>query len=143
MRHVLCGVQSSSSFLPKETGMIVNEIHHFLKDYFDVLQNQNMDLFDQVFHKDCVLYSSQNGQTIVRPYLVYRQMVQGRASPESVNAPRDDSILMVDVLSDEMALAKVQLRLFDNIMQDYLNLMKINGKWTVVAKHFTRFGPAS
>ena len=70
-------------------------------------------------------------------------MVQGRVSPESLQAPRNDTILMLDVLSDEMALAKVQLRLFDSIMQDYLNLMKINGKWTVVAKHFTRFGPAS
>jgi hypothetical protein len=142
MLHVFHGVQSSSSFLPKETGMIVNDIHHFLKDYFDVLQNQNMDLFDQVFHTDCVLYSTQNGQTVVRPYQVYRDMVQGRASPESVNAPRNDMILMVDVLSNEMALAKVQLRLFDSIMQDYLNLMKINGKWTVAAKHFTRFGLA-
>ncbi len=123
--------------------MIVNEIQRFLNDYFDVLQNQNMVLFDQVFHKDCVLYSTQNGQTIVRPYQVYREMVQGRASPESLQAPRNDTILMLDVLSDEMALAKVQLRLFDSIMQDYLNLMKINGKWTVVAKHFTRFGPAS
>ncbi len=123
--------------------MIVNDIHHFLKDYFDVLQNQNMDLFDQVFHTDCVLYSTQNGQTVVRPYQVYRDMVQGRASPESVNAPRNDMILMVDVLSDEMALAKVQLRLFDNIMQDYLNLMKIDGKWIIVAKHFTRHGPAA
>ena len=123
--------------------MIVNEIHHFLKDYFDVLQNQNMDLFDQVFHTDCVLYSTQNGQTVVRPYQVYRDMVQGRASPESVTAPRNDMILMVDVLSDEMALAKVQLRLFDNIMQDYLNLMKIDGKWIIVAKHFTRHGPAA
>ena len=122
--------------------MIVNEIHHFLKDYFDVLQNQNMALFEQVFHKDCVLYSTQNAQTVVRPYQVYRDMVQARASPESVNAPRNDMILMVDVLSNEMALAKVQLRLFDSIMQDYLNLMKINGRWTVAAKHFTRFGPA-
>jgi hypothetical protein len=70
-------------------------------------------------------------------------MVQGRASPESVKAPRQDTILMLDVLSDEMVLAKVQLRLFDNIMVDYLNLMKVQGRWTVVAKHFWRKGPAA
>jgi hypothetical protein len=80
---------------------------------------------------------------VVRPYKVYRDMVQGRASPESVKAPRHDTILMLDVLSDEMALAKVQLRLFDNIMVDYLNLMKVQGRWTVVAKHFWRKGPAA
>jgi len=123
--------------------MVTDEIRAFLNDYFDVLQNQDMTLFDRVFHADCVLYSTQDGQTVVRPYKVYRDMVQGRASPESVKAPRHDTILMLDVLSDEMALAKVQLRLFDNIMVDYLNLMKVQGRWTVVAKHFWRKGPAS
>ena len=68
--------------------MVADEIRNFLKDYFDVLQNQDMALFDKVFHKDCVLYSSQDGQTVVRPYKAYREMVQGRASPESVKAPR-------------------------------------------------------
>jgi hypothetical protein len=123
--------------------MVTDEIRAFLNDYFDVLQNQDMTLFDRVFHADCVLYSTQDGQTVVRPYKVYRDMVQGRASPESVKAPRHDTILMLDVLSDEMALAKVQLRLFDNIMVDYLNLMKVQGRWTVVAKHFWRKGPAA
>jgi hypothetical protein len=123
--------------------MVTDEIRAFLNDYFDVLQNQDMTLFDRVFHADCVLYSTQDGQTVVRPYKVYRDMVQGRASPESVKAPRQDTILMLDVLSDEMALAKVQLRLFDNIMVDYLNLMKVQGRWTVVAKHFWRKGPAA
>jgi hypothetical protein len=123
--------------------MMTDEIRAFLNDYFDVLQNQDMSLFDRVFHADCVLYSTQDGQTVVRPYKVYRDMVQGRASPESVEAPRQDTILMLDVLSDEMALAKVQLRLFDNIMVDYLNLMKVQGRWTVVAKHFWRKGPAA
>ena len=123
--------------------MVTDEIRAFLNDYFDVLQNQDMTLFDRVFHADCVLYSTQDGQTVVRPYTVYRDMVQGRASPESVKAPRHDTILMLDVLSDEMALAKVQLRLFDNIMVDYLNLMKVQGRWTVVAKHFWRKGPAA
>jgi hypothetical protein len=122
--------------------MVADEIRNFLKDYFDVLQNQDMALFDKVFHKDCVLYSSQDGQTVVRPYKAYREMVQGRASPESVKAPRKDSILMLDLLSDEMALVKVQLRLFDNIMVDYLNLMKIDGHWIIVSKHFWRKGPA-
>lgn len=123
--------------------MVTDEIRSFLNDYFDVLQNQNMSLFDKVFHTDCVLYSTQEGQTVVRPYKAYRDMVQGRASPESVKAPRQDTILMLDVLSDEMALAKVQLRLFDNIMVDYLNLMKVNGQWVIVAKHFWRKGPAT
>ncbi|HDR9511001.1 hypothetical protein C5615_32115 [Burkholderia cepacia] len=122
--------------------MQVDEIRHFLVSYFDVLQNQDLKLFDDVFHKDCVLYSQQDGITVVRPVPEYRKMVEGRKSPESGGFPRLDEILMIDVLSPDMALAKVRLRLFDNIMVDYLNLMKIDGQWKIVAKHFYRAGAA-
>jgi hypothetical protein len=122
--------------------MLIDEIRHFLKDYFDVLQTQDMALFDRVFHRDCVLYSAQNGEVVVRPYAVYREMVQGRASPQSKGSPRDDQILLIDLLSEEMAMVKVQLRLFDNIMVDHLNLMKVDGRWIVMAKHFSRKGSA-
>lgn len=36
-------------------------ITRLLDDYFDVLYSQDMDLFDKVFHHDCVLYSAQGG----------------------------------------------------------------------------------
>ena len=39
-------------------------------------------------------------------------------------------------------MAKVQLRLFDNIMVDHLNLMKVDGRWTIMAKHFSRLRSA-
>ncbi|HDR9512258.1 hypothetical protein C5615_38645 [Burkholderia cepacia] len=122
--------------------MEVNEILSFLKKYFDVLQNQDLALFDRVFHRDCVLYSQQDGVTIVRPLPEYRKMVEGRKSPQEGGFARHDEIVMIDMLSSDMALAKVRLRLFDNIMVDYLNLMKIDGRWQIVAKLFHRAGAA-
>ena len=122
--------------------MCIEEIRWFLKDYFDVLQNQDLELFDRVFHPQSVLYSAQNGEVVVRPFAAYREMVEGRASPQSQNSPRDDHVLMIDLLSPEMAMAKVQLRLFDNIMEDHLNVMKHEGRWMIYAKHFHRVGSA-
>jgi hypothetical protein len=123
--------------------MLIDSLRAFLADYFDVLQTQDMALFDRVFHADCVLYSQQDGQRIVRPFAVYREMVRGRASPASRGCPRDEQILMVDLLSPTMALAKVRLRLFDNIMEDHLNLMLHEGRWMIYAKHFHRVGNAA
>ena len=120
--------------------MVIDEIRHFLNDYFNVLQNQDLTLFDKVFHEGSVLYSAQDGAVVVRPKAEYRQMLQGRASPESGKFPRMDEILMIDVMSPEMAVVKVRLRLFDNIMVDYLNVMKIDGCWTIFSKHFHRQG---
>ncbi|MCE2879371.1 MAG: nuclear transport factor 2 family protein [Comamonadaceae bacterium] len=122
--------------------MLIDSLRAFLADYFDVLQNQDMALFDRVFHADCVLYSQQDGQRTVRPFADYRKMVQGRASPASRGCPRDEHILMVDQLSPTMALAKVRLRLFDSIMEDHLNLMLHEGRWMIYAKHFYRAGSA-
>ncbi len=123
--------------------MIVDEIHCMLKDYFDVLQNQDMATFDRVFHPDCVLYSAQDGALVVRPYKEYRAVVQGRKSPQEGGFPRHDEILSVDIMAPEAAMVKVRLRLFDNIMVDYLSLLKINGQWMIMAKIYHRQAPAA
>ena len=122
--------------------MLIDEIRAFLKDYFEVLQTQDMDLFDRVFHKDCVLYSQQDDALVVRPFAAYRSMVHGRQSPASKGAPRAEQVLLVDFLSPTMAVVKVRLRLFDNIMKDHLNLMKHEGRWMIYAKHFYRAASA-
>jgi hypothetical protein len=39
-----------------------------------------------------------------------------------------------------MAWAKVQLQMFGGIMQDYLNFVKIDGKWCIIAKLYEKIG---
>ncbi|OZO05984.1 hypothetical protein B7453_02705 [Pseudomonas sp. IB20] len=123
--------------------MVIDEIQAFLKDYFDVLQTQDLNKFDQVFHRGCVLYSAQNADVVVRPFAEYRAMVQGRKSPYEGGFPQLDEVLMIDVMSSEMAIVKVRLRLFNNVMVDYLNLMKVEGRWMIFAKLFHKAGDAT
>jgi hypothetical protein len=118
--------------------MTTEEIQLMLKDYFEVLYTQELTLFDQVFHPGCVLYTSQEGTVVVRPIAEYREIVAGRKSPQELGSPRKDEILTLDVLSPEMAFAKVRLRLNENIMIDYLNLLKVDGRWTIAAKFYHR-----
>jgi hypothetical protein len=79
---------------------------------------------------------------VVRPFAAYRTMVQGREAPVVGNFPRSEELLMAEFLSPTMAVVKVRLRLFNNIMEDHLNLMKHEGRWMIYAKHFTRVGSA-
>jgi hypothetical protein len=111
-----------------------------LDNYFEVMHSQNMDLFDQVFHKDCCLYGIQDDQTVLRPYQIYRAAVASRQSPEELANPRRDQILDFDQISDTMACAKVSLQMFGGIMQDYLNLIKLDGKWWIIAKLYQQVG---
>lgn len=119
---------------------MIDEIQTFLNDYFSVLQTQDLSKFDQVFHRGCVLYSAQNSTVVVRPFDEYRSMVQGRKSPQEGSFPQLDEVLMIDVMSPEMAIVKVRLRLFNNVMVDYLNLMKVDGRWMIFAKLFHKAG---
>lgn len=119
------------------------EIKDFLDSYFELMHTQNMELFDRVFHESCCLYSAQGGELVLRPYSIYREQVLNRKSPQELGNARRDKVLMVDQLSDTLALAKVQLEMFGGVMQDYLNLVYLDGKWIVMAKMYERVGDAA
>jgi hypothetical protein len=118
------------------------EIQALIDDYFEVIYAQDMQLFDRVFHKACCLYSAQGGELVVRPYAVYREQVANRQSPKELGNTRRDRVLMVDQISETLALVKVQLEMFGGVMQDYLNLVYLDGKWVVMAKMYEKVGEA-
>ena len=111
-----------------------------LSDYFDVMYTQDMEKFDRVFHANVVLYSAQTGELNRRPFDVYREAVVNRESPESKGEERKDTILLIDEISDTAAMAKVQLQMFGGIMQDYLTLIHIDGRWQIISKIWERVG---
>lgn len=123
-----------------ETASIDTGLIKLLDDYFEVIHVQDMQLFDKVFHKDCTLYSTQDGELVLRPYALYRGQVANRKSPKELGNPRKDEILEIDQISDSTAWAKVQLFQFGGIMQDYLNFLKIDGKWWIIAKLYQKIG---
>lgn len=125
-----------------ETSSIDLGIIKLLDDYFEVIHAQDMELFDRVFHKDCCLYSAQGGELVLRPYAIYRDQVANRKSPKELGNARRDEILLVDQISSTLALAKVQLEMFGGVMQDYLNLVQLDGQWWVMAKMYEKVGDA-
>lgn len=115
-------------------------IKKLISDYFDVLHFQDMELFDKVFHKDCVLYSAQSGENNIRPYAIYREAVANRKSPAELGNERQDQVLLFDQVSPTLALVKPQLQMFGGIMQDYLNIVFLDGQWWVMAKMWEKVG---
>ncbi len=119
------------------------EIQNLIDDYFEVIHAQDMELFDRVFHPSCCLYSAQGGELVLRPYAVYRDQVANRQSPKELGNTRRDQVLMIDQISDALALVRVQLEMFGGVMQDYLNIVYLDGKWVVMAKMYERVGDAA
>ncbi len=119
---------------------VEREIRAALENYFEAMHSQDMECFDSVFHPNVTLYSAQGNELVLRPHALYRDQVVNRQSPKELGNPRADEILMIDVLSESMALAKVQLQMFGGIMQDYLNFVKIDGHWWIIAKLYEKVG---
>ena len=110
-----------------------------LDDYFDVMFFQDMVKFDRVFHPHSCLYSAQGGTELsVRPYAVYREAVVARQSPSELGEARHERVLMFDQISPTLALVRVELQMFGGVMQDYLNLVHLDGQWWVMAKMWER-----
>ena len=105
-----------------------------MDDYFDVMHFQNMELFDKVFHKNCCLYSTQTGELSLRPYDIYRYAVANRQSPAELGNARYDQVLDFDQVSSTLAWVKPQLEMFGGVMQDYLNIVFLDGQWWIMAK---------
>ena len=117
-------------------------IQQFIQDYFDVMHFQDMDLFDRVFHTECVLYSAQTGELNIRPYSIYREAVANRQSPAELGNARDDRVLMFDQVSPTLAIVKPQLQMFGGVMQDYLNLVFLDGQWWIISKLWEKVADA-
>jgi len=119
---------------------IEKEIRETLANYFEAMHSQDLEKFDSVFHPSCTLYSAQGNELVLRPFALYRDQVVNRQSPKELGNPRADQVLMIDAISDSMALAKVQLQMFGGVMQDYLNFVKIDGHWWIIAKLYEKVG---
>jgi hypothetical protein len=118
-------------------------IQQFIQDYFDVMHFQDIDLFDRVFHAECVLYSAQTGVLNIRPYSIYREAVMNRQSPAELGNARDDRVLMFDQVSPTLAIVKPQLQMFGGVMQDYLNLVFLDGQWWIISKLWEKVADAA
>ena len=114
-----------------------------LDNYFELMHTQNMALFDKVFHKDSNLYSSENDEIVIRPADFYRGQMEARTSPQDSGNARRDEVLLVDQISPELAMAKVQLEMFGGVMQDYLSLLRVDGSWFIISKLHKQVGKSA
>lgn len=115
-------------------------IHQLMKNYFEVLHTQDMELFDKVFHPSSILYGVVDGQLNIRPFEIYRNALENRKSPLELGEARRETILEFDQISETIAWIKPQLEMFGGVMQDYLNIAYVDNQWWVVAKMWQQVG---
>ena len=113
------------------------EIVAVLQDYFDGFYASDVDKLKGVFHPNCHLISATGGALLDDPMDVVYARVAARTPPAAANQKRRDRVLSIDKSGPEAALAKVQIAIGPKLFTDYLNLLRIDGRWQIVAKIYS------
>ena len=112
--------------------------------YFDLMYDGDTAHFDRVFRSTAQLHGFREGQMSMWPAPQYKELLAGRPSPKSLNAPREEAILLMDFASATQAIVKVRVRINTVVFVDYLTYHRIEGEWLITAKayHVERSDPA-
>lgn len=104
--------------------------------YFDLMYDSDIAHFDRVFRSSAQLHGFRDGQMTMLPAATFKEIIVGRPSPKSQNAPREEEILLMDFASANQALVKVRVRINTIVFVDYLTYHRIDGDWLITSKAF-------
>ncbi len=113
------------------------EIATALQPYFDGFYEGNVDKLRTIFHPNCHLYSAPEAELRDAEIEAVYGWVESRVKPAERGDPREDAIITIDQSSPECAFAKVMIALGDWRFTDYLTLLKLEGRWQIIAKTFS------
>ena len=113
------------------------EITDALENYFRGFFEGDVEKLQQVFHPSAHLYAAIGGPLTDRDMEKVYEGVRGRESSANRGFDRFDRILSIDQSGPEAAIAKVQIALGDQLYTDFLNMLKLDGRWQIISKVFT------
>jgi len=111
-------------------------IQQLVEHYFDGLFYSDVNQLQEVLHP-AALYATVIDNTLRRLTMdEYWPVVRARKSPASQGQARQDKITAVDIVGTTTALVKVECAIAPYFYHDLLSLLKLEGRWWIIAKVF-------
>jgi Putative lumazine-binding len=112
-------------------------IRQTVQYYFDGGKNRDSLTLRKAFHPEARMLFAREGKLAVIPIGEYITRVGSeRLKPGEVDST-ERKVVSVDVVGDA-AVAKVELKRPGALVTDYMSLLKVDGRWLIVNKIFTR-----
>ncbi|SHH76052.1 Putative lumazine-binding [Flavobacterium johnsoniae] len=104
--------------------------------YFKGIYEDDEILLGNVFQPGTFLFGDVKGQPYFKTVDLYLDGVKNRQSPKNSGKPFKGEILHISVVNS-IAVAELNVKMYDFNYRDFLSFHKINGKWLIVNKMLT------
>ena len=105
--------------------------------YFDGGKNRDSVALRKAFHPDARMLFAKEGKLVIVPIGEYiARVAENKLKPGEVDSTQR-RVASVDVAGDA-AVARLELERPDALVTDYMSLLKVDGRWQIVSKIFTR-----
>lgn len=108
-----------------------------IEDYFNLAYEPKSRDFNKVFHPNCLVQWVHEGELHILSSPEYAALINGRPSPRSTGAPRDEAILSMENISDSLSTATVRVRIGNKLFNDHFVMHKVEGSWLIATKAST------
>lgn len=104
--------------------------------YFKGIYEGDEILLGSIFQPGALLFGDIKGQPYFKTVDLYLDGVKNRQSPKDSGKPFKGEILHISVVNS-IAVAELNVKMYDFNYRDFLSFHKINGKWLIVNKLLT------
>jgi hypothetical protein len=116
-----------------DTEAITDAIENY---YFKGIYEGDAILLESIFYPGTLVYGDVNGQPYFKTADLYLNGVKNRQSPKDSGKPFKGEILNIKVVNS-IAMAEINVKMYEFNYRDFLSFHKINGKWYIVNKMLT------
>lgn len=115
---------------------LITKIQQQLEKYFDGLYFCDVDKLQDVFHSDATYINATDEPMLKLDMDSYFTIVEKRISPASQNQLRQDKIVSINLIHDQLAMVYVECVIEPKYFYDALTLVHKQGKWKIISKVF-------
>ena len=114
----------------------ITEIQQQLEKYFDALYFCDVKLLNDVFHPDAVYINATDQPVLGLSMSEYFPIVASRISPASKQQLRQDKVISINMIHDQLAMVHVECVIQPKYLYDALKLKQKEGEWKIISKVF-------
>jgi Putative lumazine-binding len=112
-------------------------IRQTVQYYFDGGKNRDSLTLRKAFHPEARMLFAREGKLVVVPIGEYITRVGSESLKPGEVDSTERKVVSVDVVGDA-AVAKLELKRPNAVLTDYMSLLKVDGRWLIVNKIFSR-----